>query len=75
MLYLSSRPSWTCSQSSAVESPKGLEGMLSEPRISAVSNTFVGELAKTCGCVPMGASSDVLNSRERTCSWLQDCLM
>ena len=49
-----------------MESPKGLEGMLSEPRISAVSKGLVGELVSICGCAASGASSDVLNRRERT---------
>lgn len=99
--------------------------MLSEPRISAVSKGFVGELARackqdhanqhhqtkpdlvkpdpgptraelesgeydivdcnsqsphmsgeyspTCGCAPSSASSEVLNSRERTCSCSRLC--
>lgn len=70
LLYLSRVPSWMCSHSSAVESAKGLEGMLSEPRISAVSKGLVGEVAYTWGAVLRGASSEVLNRRERTCSWL-----
>ena len=65
-LYLSSRASRTCSQSPAMESPKGLEGMLSEPRTSAVSKGLVGEVAKTCREAPSSPSSEVLNSRERT---------
>ena len=50
----------------AMESPKGLEGMLSEPRTSAVSKGLVGEVAKICREAPSGPSSEVLKSLERT---------
>ena len=42
------------------------------PRISAVSKGLVGELVSIWGCAASGASSEVLNRRERTWSWLQD---